>query len=398
VQPGMPEGWKGIERLYGPNSKYAGRVYTRWSSLDGKHKHVCTPKQVITIDCQAKGLDPAAAIENYNRIQKEKEEAKRREREAKGKLAGEAREKAIQRFHESFGPLTGPLVYCFKGWTTRWHYQPNCDQVMIEYIDVDGGSWKLLKDLECALQIRIENGEEKAVREMIEDARPRMNPTEFARGSRTARETQGVFEISPGSGASKVLSQEARLEERRSRVTAEARALKRRRGGGRIFLDPEGPKQTAWAALEGPEATKQALAEFGALLMQRGFPKTTDLLLVSGVSSERRFRKRIGGVYYQMPEPFSGQRCYQKLLYFPEAPTLVGCDGIFIVWNSDTSVWEFATGLAKYRSVIAQSAACTDDAAGLPVWQARGPWMVQDGEGEFQEDAALHIAESTVAG
>lgn len=58
-----------------------------------------------------------------------------------------------------------------EGWTTRWHYQPNCDQVMVEYVDTEGGSWKLLKDLECALQIKIENGEEAAVTQMIEDAR-----------------------------------------------------------------------------------------------------------------------------------------------------------------------------------------------------------------------------------
>lgn len=60
-----------ITRLYGPKSKYAGQVYIRWSSIDGKHKHICSPKQVITIDCQEKGIDPAPVIDNYNRLMQE---------------------------------------------------------------------------------------------------------------------------------------------------------------------------------------------------------------------------------------------------------------------------------------------------------------------------------------
>lgn len=50
-------------------------------------------------------------------------------------------------------------------------------------------------------------------------ARPRVDPAEFGMGAKTARQMQGVYEISPGSGTTKVLSQEERLEERKRQLT-----------------------------------------------------------------------------------------------------------------------------------------------------------------------------------
>lgn len=110
-------------------------------------------------------------------------------------------------------------------------------------------------------------------------------------------------------------------------------------------MDSEGPKQTDWASFDDKEGCLRALGEFRKLLAQRSFSGSTELVAVWGVSAERRFHRRICGVYYQMPEPFGGQRCYQKLLHFPESSMAVGCDGIFIVWNRSLKMWEFCTGL-----------------------------------------------------
>jgi hypothetical protein len=58
LEPGMPTGWKGIDKQYGPTSKSAGQTYIRWYSFDGRHKHLCTVKDVIKKHCESKGLDP----------------------------------------------------------------------------------------------------------------------------------------------------------------------------------------------------------------------------------------------------------------------------------------------------------------------------------------------------
>merc|ERR1719219_2921849 len=124
----MPAGWKGIEKLYGATSKSAGQTYIRWYSLDGRHKHICTVKEVIKLDCKSKGLDPDEHIRAFEDRRKLEAEERKAEREQMGKMKGDAREDTINRFEAVFGKLTGPVVFSFPSWTTRWHYQPNCDQ------------------------------------------------------------------------------------------------------------------------------------------------------------------------------------------------------------------------------------------------------------------------------
>merc|ERR1712061_291913 len=98
----------------------------------------------------------------------------------------------------------------FPGWVTRWHYQPNCQQVMVEYIDTEGNSWKLLKDLEAAFQSKIDNGEGGHIPELIETASSKADPAKFAEGARMARQIEGVYEMSGDSGVTRVITQEER--------------------------------------------------------------------------------------------------------------------------------------------------------------------------------------------
>jgi len=396
VEPGMPEGWKGIEKLYGPGSKSAGKVYCRYFSLDGVHRNVCSPKQVITMDCESKGKDPEPMIAEYHRLQKERheQEAQMRkvEREAKGKLAGAARENAINQFRDTLGALSGPQVACFKDWVTRWHYQPNCDQVMVEYIDTEGNSWKLLKDLECAFQHRINNGEADSLTALIEEGKTLANAAVFAEGARQARETKGVYERnaedfrSGGGSGGKVWSQEERLELRRQREEKENPTKKARLH--RLFLLPEGPPQSGWAALEGEDDVKEAVTQFRNFLRERGFSDDTALVLVRGASSERKFGPRLSGLYVQLPELAAGQPCYQKLVHYPEVPDQIGCDGLYLAWSSTRSRWELSTGLRESRGVVAHASEASEATA---VVEAAGPWMVQDGSGEFMEDTGLSV-------
>mmetsp|Transcript_74435 Transcript_74435/g.168619 ORF Transcript_74435/g.168619 Transcript_74435/m.168619 type:complete len:408 (-) Transcript_74435:104-1327(-) len=388
---GMPEGWKGVEKLYGPTSKYAGKVYSRYFSLDGVHRNICSAKQAIQLHYEGLGQDPAPKIAEYHRLQKERKdseaEERKFEREAKGKLAGEQREVAIQRFRSRFGALTGPLVYCFPGWTTRWHYQPNCDQVMVEYLDTEGNSWKLLKDLECSFQHKIDTGVGAHIPQLIETAQVAMDTVEFAQGSKKARETGGVYEITPGEGTTRMLTQNDRLDLRAEREATREHPAKKRRGTP-LVLSPDGPKQEGWAALESREDVKQAFKEFRALLEKRGFQSSVGLLAVHGVPSERKFSKRIRGVYFQIPSSVEGQKCYQKLLHFPQVSAKVGCDGIYIVWSKQRSRWEVSTDLAEGRPVVAHVEGSEES-----VVKAQGPWKVQDGQADFTDEPGFAIVE-----
>lgn len=77
VEPGMPDGWKCIERIYGEDSRLSGKLYKRFYSLDGRHKALSTPNQVIRIDCEEKGIDPEPVIANYLRLRNERQAASR---------------------------------------------------------------------------------------------------------------------------------------------------------------------------------------------------------------------------------------------------------------------------------------------------------------------------------
>jgi len=187
VLPGMPGGWKGVERLYGPGSKFAGQVYTRYYKLDGKFNGICSPKQVIQLDCKSSGRDAEAMHKEYLRLQKERQKSEaegrkpailERRRLAKLKKTAEAkaREDRITKFRDRFGPLSGCIVSGFPGWTTRWLYRESCNQTEVAYIDTDGITWKKLKDLENALQKMIEDGTGDHLAHLIEQGKAGVGP------------------------------------------------------------------------------------------------------------------------------------------------------------------------------------------------------------------------------
>jgi len=418
VEPGMPEGWKGIEKQYGPTSKYAGKVYCRYFSLDDRHRSVNSPTAVIKIHCEETGEDPAPRIAEYHRLLKEREakraEERRLDREARGKVEGEKREEAIARFRDRFGQLSGPVVFQFPNWVTRWHYQPNCDQVMVEYIDTDGISWRLLKDLECAFQIKCENGQGDYLADLISKAKmaAEENPSQFSEGAKKARETGGVYEATPGATNNKVISQEERkrMQAERDRAWKAQQqegtlVTKRQRLAQQIGMKTEGFPQDGWAALGSRADIDAAFVHFHRSLLERGFDsRAVELVAIDGVSTERVYWQRIRGVYYRLPEVLDGQHWYQKLLHSPKAVHQVGCDGIYIAWSKLHRRWEVTTKVSvdkyadKYRPVVAHSAnlpAPDPDSAENceipPLPQAPGPWQVQDGHGDYKEDPGLTV-------
>jgi hypothetical protein len=171
--------------------------------------------------------------------------------------------------------------------TTPHHTSPQ------EYIDTDGHSWKLLRDLEVAFQRRIENGEEAFLAKMINDAKKGADPAVFALGWKTGREREGGYQTTPArsaEGGGQVhslphtptpvypLSSCSRPAGTQRRVhRAEERAVegavegksdpskKNARHGGWIYLHPDLPKQEGWAALATKEDETQAFSHLDCI-------------------------------------------------------------------------------------------------------------------------------------
>lgn len=199
VGPGLPEGWKAIEKTYGPESKYAGKTYLRYYSLDGKHKHITNGNKVITVHYESLGQDPKPHLEEYRRLQNEKQEANRVEQAAQKEKKGEERKELMPRFRAEFGALKGTDVFHFPGWRTKWQFQPKCNQVMITYVDPRGKGWKLLQELECEFQKEIDKGHGKELSEMIRTAQAKGDEfkEKFKAIARRAHEEKRDLDLTP---------------------------------------------------------------------------------------------------------------------------------------------------------------------------------------------------------
>ena len=388
ILPGMPEGWKGIEKCYGEASKMFGQVYTRYSSSCGKHRGVGSPAQVIKLHCEELGTDPTDMLLEYERIKlerKDKEIADRAEEQAsKGVLKGDVRDLKIEKFREVYGPLEGPVVFCFPGWKTVWSYLPVSNQVFITYVEPSGQEWKILKNLEAALQHRMDIGVGGDIPAMLEEGRGKADPAKFSCGTKNARETQGTCEIEGGAEFSEVqtrslleidgVKQSFRKTKRKKTHSKDQvwRALE--------FVNRVGPSQTGWATLATQEHVEKALSEFRRLMVECKFPEETELVAVHGCSTDRHYANRVIGVYYEMAERCEGRRCYQKLLSAPGCTPALGCDDIYVVWSPSRAQWQMVTKPEDGGVCIAF---CNDSAEQLG--QVSQPWNILESNGNFED-------------
>ncbi|CAE8638430.1 unnamed protein product [Polarella glacialis] len=334
---GLPAGWKAIERSYGPSAKSYGMTYIRYSSDCGAYKQLGSAKAVIKAHCEAKKLnkkDSAEFIKEYDRVREEDKKRKETERESRGKMGVEKREASVQIFQDKFGPLVGPVVFCFPGWTTRWEYSPNSYQTHVTYTDTEGTEWKLLKDLEAVFGLRIASGEGDSISKMIQDATARANKEEFAVGARSAREAEGVYEVT-ATGESSVRKREENLRNWRKKQKLEE-----------IEGSRPSPDLLSWAdsSASSEAGVHLAVEEFRKLLCERRkFPSSVDLLVVDGAMEGATFAPRMRGVYYKMQEVFADRPLYQRLVHVPAAHAGIACDGVYMMWSASKNRWQIAT-------------------------------------------------------
>lgn len=59
---GLPPGWRAV-RMRFASGKFAGKAYTRYFSLDGRHRNVATLPEVLRLDASDGGFDVSGALE-----------------------------------------------------------------------------------------------------------------------------------------------------------------------------------------------------------------------------------------------------------------------------------------------------------------------------------------------
>mmetsp|Transcript_7548 Transcript_7548/g.20695 ORF Transcript_7548/g.20695 Transcript_7548/m.20695 type:complete len:424 (+) Transcript_7548:47-1318(+) len=398
VPEGLPAGWVGVEQAYGPNSKSAGQTYVRYKSLDGRHRQIMGPKQVVQKHCEDHGLSFEVEYKKYEdalKAKHDREAAERaKERESRGQAEGEKREEMIALSRAHFGELTGPMCLAFPGWKCRWDYLPDSQQTPKCFIADDGLEWKLLKDIECMFGTRLTQGGDKAekIKKMVEAGKQDTAAQAlFSLGAKGAKECMGSYLIDPANPDQEIVET---AEERMQRKSAKVEARGKKRSalsGGKDslhgFSPSVHPSQTGWAALASQADLETGFAKFRDLLVQRKFSPDVGLIAVHTVSEDSRFASRISGIYYEMPVAVSGRRCYQKLLFSSRFTVGCGCDGVYILWIASASRWQISTQPSEGAPCIAYN---KDDQE--LVWKIASSWYVQQqGHGDFEEDKSLKI-------
>jgi len=313
--PGLPPGWVGVEQAYGPGTKSAGQVYTRYKSLDGKHKQVLGPKQVVQLHCEDHGIaDWEAEYAKYQQALKEKQdklaEERIRLRELKGQCEGQKREEMITLSKMHFGVLKGEIVFGFPGWKCRWEFLPDSEQVRKTFTDPEGTEWLLLKDLECKFGTMIEKAgavpDELA--QMIEAGRNNLKAHSlFHTGAAKAKDCQGAVEF------------DASTAEVRSETKEERAARMREKGRGRAsiinfksaFASQDDYHE--WEVTITPAGQETEASTMWNLLLARGFKDQESMLLQVAAQGQARYADVLTGFYVLQGKDASGRPCYQRV-------------------------------------------------------------------------------------
>eukprot|EP00928_Gymnodinium_smaydae_P099576 TRINITY_DN9543_c0_g2_i2.p1 TRINITY_DN9543_c0_g2~~TRINITY_DN9543_c0_g2_i2.p1 ORF type:complete len:720 (-),score=125.42 TRINITY_DN9543_c0_g2_i2:330-2291(-) len=127
---------------------------------------------------------------------------------AKSSLQGQERTEAIERFRKAFGELSGPVVYNFPGWKTRYVYsrRRKAKKVQVEFIDPDANTWYCLKEIEADFQVKIERGDGGYIPGMIYEAKANVNLAEYSLGFKRAKRKGSPYVACNGTTSMEVKS------------------------------------------------------------------------------------------------------------------------------------------------------------------------------------------------
>jgi len=392
--PGLPPGWQAIQKKYMTGSR-RGTAYVRYQNTN--HKNVLSVKAAIELDAKDKGIDPSEALSDYNHMKVERLRSKQHEREQRGVVIGERRNQAQQLFRDTCGPLDGSTVMNFDGWTTRWMHLPKCGQTHVFYKDTYGTEWRLLKDIEVALGLKIMKGGEQDIRHMVHTAREKAK-------EQPKRQARPMRRDSAENADSAVPSEPRRRSSRGTKAgTPEGyddgtgkpggSAMKsRKRANNKVGVTVQHKEtssmtisfaydvsSTELSASGAPAhevpAIQQSAADIHNLLVRYGFREDTQLVAVlARTPGHEILDTLLKGLYFEMAEQFGGRPCYQRVRLSQDAQgkhTLV-CSPLYIFWSQSHGRWK----VGELDDARVGIAFCTQDIA-TPA-DVEGPWMVYE--------------------
>lgn len=355
--------WYALEQLY-QSGIYKGQVYTRFYSVDGRHKGILSVGKAIDADAADEGYDADGAKELYKQMVKQKKdeekEQRRIEREARGISSKETREQHIATFVSKHGNLSGPMVQAFPGWATKWDFQPNCGQVMVTYRDTDGKDWKLLKDLEANFGIRISQGFEEQIKELVEAGKAGMSSDLFSEGPRQAK-IHGTFTYTAdGSEMREKAAPVGHQKKKRKRevflLDGSANYAGEDDYRERLSFSVVGLDQLE--SIDAPESAKlqEEVKALRPLLEKRGFQVGAGLLAVLEIEVDaHRLLPHLCGIYVRRGgDGHGGRPCFQKVRRTGEEALV--CFPLHIFWSQTLARWKIGA-VDDVRAGFAISAA-----------------------------------------
>eukprot|EP00933_Yihiella_yeosuensis_P044602 TRINITY_DN39870_c0_g1_i1.p1 TRINITY_DN39870_c0_g1~~TRINITY_DN39870_c0_g1_i1.p1 ORF type:complete len:374 (-),score=93.75 TRINITY_DN39870_c0_g1_i1:88-1209(-) len=347
--PGLPPGWKCIEKIY-LSGKYAGSTYTRFESADGKHRSVGTMKQVLKLHAEENGLDADAEVAKYEKDQaqrqKEKKEQAAAEREKAGLVKGQKRDEAIELFEATHGKLDGSTVMALPGWRGESRHLEKCDQISAVYYDPENRPWRLLKDIAAMFGMKMLNGEtdlpdfEKAKSERDVDNLARKNVVE-------------KFEH--------VVNESQRPKKKARFKVIDDNDYKPRTKLSVSKIDVDSCKKNKQKDINDE-------LDILNLLEQRAF-SAIELLKVGAPAKETDdLMRNFTGTYFKMPDKFNEKPCFQRVRISHKGG--LACPGQYLFWSLRRSGWK----IGELDDAKAGLALCCEDVES-PTLTTK-PWLI----------------------
>ncbi|CAE7639433.1 unnamed protein product [Symbiodinium microadriaticum] len=342
----LPAGWETVEKAYKTGGS-VGKTYIRFQKVNGGGAICCTINQVLKRHLEDTGEDLTAQyIEMRDKKEQEKAQRRREESEKNKEMKKQKREEYIENFRAVYGALTGPLVMALPGWSGEAKHQVNCGQLCSSYYDPEGRSWKLLKDIEAHFGMLMEQGKQDTFPDF-----------DAARDSQATDENGRVINIARQQNQVEAWTREQKKpgEEKLRRRKKELKMVDydhyRETSHMKLF---DVSKMTEKAMEQerlpdGPTLQKEA-QKLLQLLIQRGFPETTQILYMRGTFKKAAGSKLINamaGWYFRKPFEVADRSCYQRVRLIGGRPV---CSDAHVFWSGHYSLWKLG--------------ALTDDKAG----------------------------------
>jgi len=357
--PGLPAGWRAVEKAYTENSSYFGQTYIRYHSPDDKHRSVSSVNKAIELHAKDNGHDPKKAVQRFQEEAKREKVARERERGQ-----GEDREVAVKTFRDRYGGLEATTCAKLEGWTYKTSFQEVSGQTQVLYISEKEDGFGTLKQVEAALGYRMMDGHnlDKLVADARAAAREMWGDQVDSKQFNPLRRTSDGLCLQEAVNSGELAASQLRgvqVHEVESHSAEMAR---------RVVKDADyEPSDLVLGELPKPlnderkvlkELNKNKLLDAAALaatvakiytnLKTQNFKKVRLVLVASRKPiADDSISKGLLGVYYadsSRMESVHGKPFYTKISLHGDSDKMF-CTGLYLFWGKTTQAWKVAKSI-----------------------------------------------------